>query len=111
MADWQCDGALCVGPRLTVLLTTLGKKESVTVRRCSLYVARFLAAVYGGHFGASLGIVLLAVMVLTLDHDLNVVHGIRRALAFMINLVAAVSSSSSADTSPYRWCGPISQEC
>lgn len=79
-----------LAPRLTVLLAKIGKKESAAVRRRSLFVGVFFAAIYGGYFGAGLGIVLLAIMALTLPHDLNVIQGIRSALALMINFVAAV---------------------
>jgi uncharacterized membrane protein YfcA len=78
-------------PRLT---RALARKKSTgdiaVVRRRSLFVGILLAAVYGGYFGAGLGIVLMAVMALTLPFDLNVLQGLRVALSLLINTVAGV---------------------
>ena len=60
------------------------------VRRRSLFVGIFLASVYGGYFGAGLGIVLLAVMALTLPYEIYDLQGLRSALSMIINAVAAV---------------------
>jgi uncharacterized protein len=59
-------------------------------RRASLHVGVFLVAVYGGYFGAGLGILLLAVMGLTLPDDLATFQGLRAALSLVINAAAAV---------------------
>jgi uncharacterized membrane protein YfcA len=64
--------------------------ESDVVHRRSLFVGIFVASIYGGYFGAGLGIVLLASMALTLPYDLNVLQGMRVALSLLINLVAAI---------------------
>jgi uncharacterized protein len=49
-----------------------------------------LAAVYGGYFGAGLGVVLLAVLGLVLDDSLTRLNGLKQALALAANLAAAV---------------------
>ena len=59
-------------------------------RRRSLMVGIFLASVYGGYFGAGMGIILIAVLALTLPHHINVLQGLRVALAMIINSVAGV---------------------
>jgi uncharacterized membrane protein YfcA len=50
----------------------------------------FLSAVYGGFFGAGLGIMLLAVLGLFSNDPLSKVNALKQALSFLINLVAAV---------------------
>ena len=44
---------------------------------------------YGGYFGAGLGIMLLAVMAVALPDDLETLHGLRNAISLIINAVAA----------------------
>jgi uncharacterized membrane protein YfcA len=48
-----------------------------------------VASIYGGYFGAGLGIVLLAVLGLVLDEPLRSVNALKSLLALVINLVAA----------------------
>lgn len=55
-----------------------------------LVVAVFLASVYGGYFGAGLGIVLLAVLGLGLEDDLRRINALRLAVAFGVNGTAAL---------------------
>ncbi|HTT89950.1 MAG TPA: sulfite exporter TauE/SafE family protein [Acidimicrobiales bacterium] len=55
-----------------------------------LLVAVFGAAVYGGFFGAGLGIMLLAVLGLLTTRPLLQVNALKQALSFVINVVAAV---------------------
>lgn len=50
----------------------------------------FAAAVYGGFFGAGLGIVLLAILGLFHAGPLTRVNALKQALSFVINLVAAI---------------------
>lgn len=59
-------------------------------RVAALHVGVFAVAVYGGYFGAGLGILLLAVMALTLPDDLATLQGLRNALSLVINAAAAV---------------------
>lgn len=55
-----------------------------------LQVGTFCIAVYGGYFGAGLGILLLAVFGLALPDDLATLSGLRNALSLLVNLVAAI---------------------
>jgi uncharacterized protein len=48
-----------------------------------------LGAVYGGYFGAGLGIILLAVLGLGLDDDLRRVNALKQSLSLAINVAAA----------------------
>jgi uncharacterized membrane protein YfcA len=80
-----------LSPRITTMLSKMERGAGPgAVHRRSLFVGIFLASVYGGYFGAGLGIVLLAAMAMTLPYDINVLHGLRSALSLLINAVAAV---------------------
>lgn len=59
-------------------------------RRWMLYIGIFLASVYGGYFGAGMGILLLAVMGLALPLAIHEVQGLRNAISIIINSIAAV---------------------
>lgn len=52
--------------------------------------AVFAAAVYGGYFGAGIGVILLAILGLVLDDPLPSVNGVRGVLSLLVNVVAAV---------------------
>jgi hypothetical protein len=49
----------------------------------------FAASVYGGYFGAGLGIILLAVLGLVLDDSLTRLNALKQALSFSINVATA----------------------
>lgn len=49
----------------------------------------FLAAIYGGYFGAGLSVIFLAVLGLTLDDSLTRLNGLKQALALSANVAAA----------------------
>ena len=48
-----------------------------------------IAAVYGGYFGAGLGVVMLATLGLTLDDNLTRLNAVKQALSCVINVAAA----------------------
>jgi uncharacterized membrane protein YfcA len=50
----------------------------------------FLAAIYGGYFGAGLSVIFLAVLGLTLDDSLTRLNGLKQALGLSANLSAAL---------------------
>jgi uncharacterized protein len=54
-----------------------------------LMAAVFAAAIYGGYFGAGLGIMLLAVLGLLLDDALPRLNALKTVLSFVINVLAA----------------------
>ena len=74
-------------PRITKGLTHID--HSHPARRWFLYVGIFFSAVYGGYFGAGLGILLLAVMAVALPLELAELQGLRSVLSTIINLFAA----------------------
>jgi uncharacterized membrane protein YfcA len=59
------------------------------LNRVGLCVAVFLASVYGGYFGAGLGIMFLAVLGLALDDPLPKVNAVKQVLSLTVNLLAA----------------------
>jgi uncharacterized protein len=61
-----------------------------SAHRTVLQVGTFAIAVYGGYFGAGLGIMLLALFGLALPDDLGTLSGLRSALSIVINAIAAV---------------------
>ncbi len=58
-------------------------------RQGLLFGGTFLAAVYGGYFGAGMGVVLLAVLGLALPDSLLRTSGLRVVLSLLINGIAA----------------------
>jgi uncharacterized membrane protein YfcA len=65
-------------------------REHSQERSVRLHVMQFLAAVYGGYFGAGLGIMLLAVLALSIDDDLQRLNALKGLLSLLIGAVAAV---------------------
>ncbi|MDD5469051.1 MAG: sulfite exporter TauE/SafE family protein [Anaerolineales bacterium] len=49
-----------------------------------------LAAVYGGYFGAGLSVIVLAILGLTLEDTLTRLNGLKQAVAFSVNIAAAL---------------------
>ncbi|HEX2232347.1 MAG TPA: sulfite exporter TauE/SafE family protein [Thermoleophilaceae bacterium] len=56
-----------------------------------LHVMEFAAAVYGGYFGAGLGIMLLAVLALSIEDELQRLNALKGLLSMLIGAVAALS--------------------
>jgi uncharacterized membrane protein YfcA len=54
------------------------------------FVFQFLVSIYGGYFGAGMGILMLAALGLIGMHDLHQMNGLKNLLAICINGVAAV---------------------
>jgi uncharacterized membrane protein YfcA len=59
-------------------------------RRVILFGGVFLVSIYGGYFGAGLGILLLAVMAVALPLEIHELQAIRSVLATIINAGAAI---------------------
>ncbi|MEA2179977.1 MAG: uncharacterized protein QOG77_3274 [Solirubrobacteraceae bacterium] len=56
----------------------------------ALHISTFLAAIYGGYFGAGLGIALLAILGVLLPDDLQSLNALKGLLSLVIAAVAAV---------------------
>ncbi len=50
----------------------------------------FMTAVYGGYFGAGMGVILMAVLGLVTDENMTRLNFLKQALGFVINLAAAI---------------------
>src|SRR5574338_129544 len=50
----------------------------------------FLAAIYGGYFGAGLSVIILAVLGLMLSDSITVLNALKQILSFSVNVAAAV---------------------
>ena len=90
VVPWLIGGATLVyamSARITARLAHLDRHHPL--RRRVVLVGIFFASVYGGYFGAGLGIVLLAVMAVALPLEIGELQGLRNLLSLIINLVAA----------------------
>jgi uncharacterized protein len=74
---------LAVSPRL-------GGWSARARRPAARGVLVFAAAVYGGYFGAGLGIALLAILELGLDDDLQRLNALKGLLSLVVGIAAAV---------------------
>jgi len=64
--------------------------HSHPARRWTLYAGILLTSVYGGYFGAGVGIMLLAVMAVSLPFEIHELQALRNLLSIVITSVAAV---------------------
>jgi uncharacterized protein len=74
-----------IGRWVSSRATAHPKKHAVT-----LWLCQFAIAVYGGYFGAGIGILMLAAMAIFLPEDLQAANGMKNFLAVIINGTAAV---------------------
>ncbi len=56
----------------------------------SLWIAQLLISVYGGYFGAGIGILMLAAMAIFIPSDLQAANGLKVLFAMLINGISAV---------------------
>lgn len=89
-------GLLAVQPR--VAAATRARRGSPSP--LALHAALFAATVYGGYFGAGLGIMLLAILGVFLDDDLQRLNALKGVLSL---LVAVVGAAGFAIFGPIAW--------
>jgi uncharacterized membrane protein YfcA len=78
-----------IQPRLSLLLSA--RATRVRDRPGPLgTVAVFASGVYGGYFGAAQGILLLAILNLSVDDELQRINALKVVLAGLVNLVAGI---------------------
>ena len=110
VVPWLIGGAtIAFALQPLVLRAVAGVPHDHPTRRALLQAGTFAIAVYGGYFGAGLGIMLLAVMGLALTDDLATLSGLRNVLSILINAVAAVvfviRGLLAWDVVAYLWIG------
>lgn len=59
-------------------------------RRGALFLGIFVVSVYGGYFGAGIGILLLAVLGVALPLEMKELQGLRNAVSLIVNTVAGL---------------------
>jgi uncharacterized protein len=78
-----------VGPRLSRALAS--RPRHAAHHHFALPLALFLCGIYGGYFGAAQGILVLAVLGVTLSARLQEINGMKNVLVMFVNLVAGVA--------------------
>lgn len=81
-------GLFAVQPLLRKLLREMGHDHPT--RRALLFGGTFLASVYGGYFGAAMGVMFMAILGLALPDTLARTSGLRTVLSVVVNGIAAV---------------------
>lgn len=86
---------LAIQPKLSRFFSNRRKPGAtsstrVTATAVAAQVGIFLAAIYGSYFGAGLGVLLLAVLALTLDDDLQRLNGLKSLLSLFVNFVGVL---------------------
>ena len=90
LAPWLVLGATLLFIAQPLLKRMLGGSHEPPRSRPLLLVGgTFLASVYGGYFGAALGVMLLAILGLALPDSITRTSGLRTALSILVNGVAA----------------------
>ena len=72
------------------LQSRAGKTGLCTAGSIGAFILIFLAAVYGGYFGAGVSVIVIAVLGLIYDDSLTHLNVLKQALSFSINISAAV---------------------
>jgi uncharacterized membrane protein YfcA len=91
VVPWLIGGGtalFAVSPYVTKRLAHIGSEHRG--RRWALFVGIFAVSIYGGYFGAGMGILLLAVMAVALPFEIHELQGLRNAISIVINVVAAL---------------------
>jgi uncharacterized protein len=64
--------------------------RSTSEKRATLHVVVFVGAIYGGYFGAALGVMYVAALALVLDETLNRINALKNVLSACVGLVTVV---------------------
>lgn len=77
-------------PVRTWLTRRLGDGQSSTGIERLTWLPTGVASIYGGYFGAGLSVIVLSALGLTLDDSLTRLNALKQAVAFSVNVAAAV---------------------
>jgi len=81
------------------LQTHTGRSHGTRVKKILATALLFLAALYGGYFGAGVSVIILAVLGLIYDDSLTSLNVLKQAISFSINISAATYFCFSGQTS------------
>jgi hypothetical protein len=79
---------VAAGPRLSRALTT--HRHADAHRSWPLMVLFYATAIYGGYFGAGMGIIMIALLTIFLPDNIQRLNGLKNLLAALINGVAGI---------------------
>ncbi|GIM97631.1 sulfite exporter TauE/SafE family protein [Paractinoplanes toevensis] len=68
----------------------VGHPRQMSHKRLTLQVVVFVGAIYGGYFGAALGVMYVAALALILDEPLNRINALKNVLSATVGLVTVV---------------------
>jgi uncharacterized membrane protein YfcA len=88
---------VAIGPRLSQALAEHRHPEAH--RSWPLGVLFYGTAIYGGYFGAGMGIIMIALLMIFVPDDIQRLNGLKNVLAVLINGVAAIL---------FIWLAPVS---
>jgi uncharacterized membrane protein YfcA len=82
---------LAIQVPLKKLITSKTKETSSGfLKNFGIYGMLFLASIYGGYFGAGLGVILMAILGLIINESLTKLNVLKQAISFCINCTAAI---------------------
>jgi uncharacterized membrane protein YfcA len=79
---------VAAGPRLSKALAE--HRHADSHRSLPLVVTFYATSVYGGYFGAGMGIIMIALLTIFLADEIQRLNGLKNVLAAMVNGVAAI---------------------
>jgi len=79
---------VAAGPRLSKALA--GHRHSDSHRSWPLAALFYATAIYGGYFGAGMGIIMIALLTIFVPDDIQRLNGLKNVLAAVINGIAAI---------------------
>jgi uncharacterized membrane protein YfcA len=66
------------------------KDKNIKQISIPVFLAIFLASIYGGYFGAGLSVIVLAVLALTIHDNLTRLNALKQAIGFAVNICTAL---------------------
>jgi uncharacterized membrane protein YfcA len=94
LVPWLMLGAVFIFTFAGTLRNLASSHHADAVRLAPLLIGQFFLAIYGGYFGAGLGVLMLALFLLAANMDVQTASGIRILCGSISNLVAAALFAS-----------------